>query len=164
MLRIHARHPLVGQKLGMSATKRNAGGGHRPVAMAFLKWLGWLVLSIVAAAGLSNIDEVAGFFGFVSVWIFRNRLPIKESGFVYTSLGFTLFGVGLAMADLFGHGNDPFWKGFSACFGLMGAIGVFPLIQNCRDLKEKLDREIYYSKFEWYQKQRAEKAEKELLT
>jgi hypothetical protein len=126
-----------------------------------LKWLGWLALSIVAAAGLSNIDEVAGFFGFVSVWIFRNRLPKKESVFVYTSLGFTLFGVGLAMANLFGHGDDPFWKGVIICFGFIGGVVVFPLVRHYKNRIDYLEVEVENMEFDWYRKQRFERQQKE---
>jgi hypothetical protein len=126
-----------------------------------LKWLGWLTLSIVAAAGLSNTGPFSAFAAFGSVWMVREKIQRRNSQSVGLWLLFTLLGLGFALANLFGAGDDPFWKGFIGCFAVMGGMVMFPLFRNYQNRIDYLEAEVEDMEFDWYRKQRFEKQQKE---
>jgi hypothetical protein len=104
---------------------------------------------------------MSAFAGFCSVWLVREKIQRRNSQSVGLWLVFTLLGLGFALANLFGAGDDPFWKGFIGCFAVMGGIIVFPLMRRYKNRIDYLEAEVEDMEFDWYRKQRFEKQQTE---
>jgi hypothetical protein len=125
-----------------------------------IQWFGWLVLSLIAAAGFADAPLFA-LVGFCCVWCFRSALTLNKWGvFVFLIAAVTIAGVSLFLIHLVAPENQGFWYGFTLAAALLGSCILFQ-IRNAKNLQQKLQHEIYYSDFEWYRKQRFEEQQKE---
>lgn len=121
-----------------------------------IQWFGWLLLSLIVAAGFADAPLFA-LGGFTCVWCLRSGMRQHLWGFfVFFVAAVTLAGVSLFLIHLVAPEDQRFWYGFTLAGSLLGSCILFQF-RNAKNLQEKLQHEIYYSDFEWYRKQRHEK-------
>jgi hypothetical protein len=125
-----------------------------------LKWMAWLALACVVAAGFGRHEFVAGVVGFVVTWVLRAKLSDPRSELLGFWMSATIAGVGLFLSSFSEPPNQFFWHGFTVSTALLGTV-IFFLIRNAKVVRVKLANEVELMEFEWYRKQRFEKQQKE---
>jgi len=125
-----------------------------------LKWLGWLALSLIVAAGFGRYDFIPGVAGFIATWMLRAKLAKPQSETLKFWMIATIAGVGLFLTGFAEPKNEMFWTGFTVSTALLGTL-IFFQGRNARNIKEKLQHEIYLMGFDWYRKQKFESEQKE---
>jgi hypothetical protein len=125
-----------------------------------IQWFGWLVLSLIAAAGFADAPLFA-LVGFGCVWCFRSVLTLNEWGiFGLFVAAVTIGGVSLFLIHIVAPEDQSFWYGFTLAAALLGAFIIFQL-RKLKFTKETLQHEIYLTGFEWYRNQKLERDQKE---
>lgn len=125
-----------------------------------LKWLGWLALSSIVAAGFGRHEVILGAVGFIATWMLRAKLAKPQSETLKFWMIATIAGVGLFLTGFADAKNQMFWSGFTASTALLGTL-LFFQARNAKILQEKLQHEIHLMGFDGYRKQKFEKDQKE---
>jgi len=125
-----------------------------------LKWLGWLALSSIVAAGFGRHEVILGAVGFIATWMLRAKLAKPQSETLKFWMIATIAGVGLFLTGFADAKNQMFWSGFTASTALLGTL-IFFQDRNAKKLEEKFRSEIYFMEFDWDRKQKFEREQKE---